>query len=84
MTKKQGKGLIHTPLKIKETKRKSERKKISIPPRDLILPKPTVNGLKEHESRKEEEEQDNNMDEEYLVYPDSITEEEEYTEEANW
>ena len=55
-----------------------------IPPRDATLPKPTVNGLKEKDSRKEEEEQDNNIDEEYLAYLDSITEEEEYAEEANW
>ena len=54
-----------------------------IPPRDATLPKPTTNGIKEEDSRKEEEEQDNNIDEEYLANLDSITEEEEYTEEAN-
>ena len=49
-----------------------------------MLLKPTASCLKEDESRIEEEEQDNNIDDEYLAYLDSITEKEEYAEEANW
>ena len=70
-------------LKYKGGRTEIKKDRMTILLRDAMLLKPTANGLKEDESRIEGEEKDNNIDDEYLAYLDSITEKEEYTEEAN-